>query len=103
MKIDYSGSVPRELSGPPAESGFLGTEAMPIARPPLLEPPGTPASVTKRVCNLLERAPPRWWWPATAITGLIALFVLATNAYLVGTGMGVWGVQIPVVWGFAII
>ncbi|CAB4244251.1 Polysulphide reductase [Methylacidimicrobium sp. AP8] len=75
----------------------------PLARPPLLEPPGTLASVTRGVCQFLERPAPRWWGPATLVTGLMATLVLGANAYLVGTGIGVWGVQMPVVWGFAII
>ncbi|WP_018291063.1 quinol:electron acceptor oxidoreductase subunit ActD [Verrucomicrobium sp. 3C] len=95
--------MPREFSSPPSETSSLAPEAITVARPPLLGSPGTAASVTRGVCNLLERPAPRWWGPATLLTGLIALFVLATNSYLIGTGMGVWGVQIPVVWGFAII
>ncbi len=77
--------------------------AVSLDRPPLLEPPGTIASVTRGVCQFLERPAPGWWLPATIITGLVATLVLVANAYLVGTGVGVWGVQVPVVWGFAII
>ncbi len=103
MKEGYSASAPSQGVGLPKESGGGGAAAHPLVRPPLLEPPGTISSVTKGVCQFLERPAPRWWWPATLITGAIAMLVLATSAYLVGTGVGVWGVQIPVVWGFAII
>ncbi|MGD9896023.1 MAG: quinol:electron acceptor oxidoreductase subunit ActD [Candidatus Methylacidiphilaceae bacterium] len=103
MNEGYSEWAPAQVSGPSGELPFLGGEAHPVDRPPLLEPPGTIASVTQGVCKLLERPAPAWWWPATIVTGLIAFFVLATNAYLVGAGVGVWGVQVPVVWGFAII
>ncbi len=103
MKEGYSASSPWRPPGSPAEGEPQVPAAVSLDRPPLLEPPGTIASVTRGVCQFLERPAPGWWLPATIITGLVATLVLVANAYLVGTGVGVWGVQVPVVWGFAII
>jgi len=61
-------------------------------------------SLTDKVCSLAERPkPPRAWYIAFAVslalTGVLGLMVL----YLITTGIGVWGVNIPAGWGFAII
>jgi Ni/Fe-hydrogenase subunit HybB-like protein len=44
-----------------------------------------------------------WWWIAFAISGLGTLMLLAMIAVTVTTGIGVWGNNIPVGWGFGII
>jgi Ni/Fe-hydrogenase subunit HybB-like protein len=44
----------------------------------------------------------RWWWGGfTIAVALTGVFILAV-AYLFIAGIGIWGVNIPVAWGFAI-
>jgi len=61
-------------------------------------------SVTDTVCGLAERPkPPRAWYVAFALSLSATAVLLAMIVYLVGVGVGVWGVNIPVGWGFAIV
>jgi molybdopterin-containing oxidoreductase family membrane subunit len=59
--------------------------------------------MTDRVTAIvLERPTGVGWVAAVAVTGvLVALFVAALG-YLFVTGVGIWGINIPVAWGFAI-
>jgi molybdopterin-containing oxidoreductase family membrane subunit len=61
-------------------------------------------SMTDRICAiaLRERAF-TWWWaafiPCLALTGLLAVAIV----HLFRAGIGIWGVDWPVMWGFAIL
>jgi len=61
-------------------------------------------SVTDKVCSLVERPkPPLAWYAAFGMAaGLTGVFFAAIG-YLLFMGVGVWGVNNPVGWGFAII
>jgi molybdopterin-containing oxidoreductase family membrane subunit len=61
-------------------------------------------TLTDKVCGIVERPrPPRAWYIAfgvsTALTGLLFTMIV----YLILTGVGVWGVNNPVGWGWAIV
>ncbi len=60
--------------------------------------------VTDTVCSVAERRKwPRAWYIAFGVsTSLLAVLGLLL-AYLVSTGVGVWGNQVPVAWGFPIV
>ena len=61
-------------------------------------------SITEKVCSVVERPkPPRIWYALLALTGSATVVLFAMIAYLITTGIGVWGVNSPVGWGFAII
>jgi Ni/Fe-hydrogenase subunit HybB-like protein len=75
----------------------------PTRRPKLILGDNDFTTVTEKVCSIAERRkPPRAWYVAFAVsasaTGMLGLMV----GYLVFTGVGVWGVNIPVGWGWAI-
>ena len=74
------------------------------AASPVLAPGHTFTSVTDKISAIvLTKRTKRGWW----IGLLIALFgFLALNlgvAYVLAIGVGVWGINIPVGWGFAIV
>lgn len=75
----------------------------PTQRQPLVLGGNDFTSVTERICSIVERPkPPRAWLIAFGLSaGLTALLGLAV-AYLVGTGVGVWGLNKPVGWAFDI-
>ncbi|MHB2032855.1 MAG: NrfD/PsrC family molybdoenzyme membrane anchor subunit [Gemmatimonadaceae bacterium] len=50
-----------------------------------------------------EAPPPRSWYIAITITGLVALMGFAAIGYMLYAGIGVIGNNVPVVWGFLII
>lgn len=61
-------------------------------------------SITDHVCGIVEKPkPPKAWYLAlgltSAITGVLGLMIL----YLIFTGVGVWGLNNPVGWGWAIV
>ncbi|RJP21900.1 MAG: hydrogenase [Candidatus Omnitrophota bacterium] len=61
-------------------------------------------SVTETVCRITEQPkPPRAWYIAFAISSALTGMLFVMIAYLIAVGIGVWGVNIPVSWGFAII
>ncbi|HWA11050.1 MAG TPA: NrfD/PsrC family molybdoenzyme membrane anchor subunit [Opitutaceae bacterium] len=64
----------------------------------------TLASVTERVSRLpLARPRSRFWWAGflAAFAGLLLL--LASVGWLFLRGVGIWGIDMPVAWGFAIV
>ena len=59
--------------------------------------------VTGAVSNIVERKTPRWWYVAATISGLVMAFCLGFDLlYLFMTGVGVWGLQHPVMWAWDI-
>jgi Ni/Fe-hydrogenase subunit HybB-like protein len=73
-------------------------------RPPLLGPGHDLGTVTDRIGGIvLQKHTPVFWM---MIFGLAAMLVGILNAaigYLLFKGVGIWGINIPVGWGFAII
>ena len=73
-------------------------------RPPVLEPGHTFGSVTDKISAItLTSRTPRGWLIGFGIAFLLTMVLLASVAYLLTVGVGIWGIQIPVAWGFAII
>lgn len=67
--------------------------------------PGNPtfSSITNDISAIAEARTPRRWYIAISISGLFALLFFGLIVHLVLTGLGIWGINIPVGWGFAII
>lgn len=62
------------------------------------------ASVTETVCSIAERPrPPRAWYIAFGFSLTLLGIMGAMIAYLIFTGIGVWGLNHPVNWGWAIV
>jgi Ni/Fe-hydrogenase subunit HybB-like protein len=59
-------------------------------------------SLTEMVCALVERPTPRWWWIAFVICGLLCVLGGVMTAYVISTGIGIWGMNQPVGWAFDI-
>jgi Ni/Fe-hydrogenase subunit HybB-like protein len=72
--------------------------------PPVIEPGHTFASVTDHISAIvLKRRTPRFWWVGAFVSFLgFMLFLWAVGNLLV-RGVGIWGINIPVAWGFDII
>ncbi|HZL88138.1 MAG TPA: NrfD/PsrC family molybdoenzyme membrane anchor subunit [Pirellulaceae bacterium] len=87
------------MSGEPARDDTLSD-----GRPPVLEPGHTYATVTDQISSIVlaRRAPRSWLGGFIVALGLLMVFLYAT-AYLLATGIGIWGNNIPVAWAFDII
>lgn len=73
-------------------------------KPPVIQPGHTFGSVTDKISSLVltRRTPVYWFIPFAVASGLLMLFLYAVS-YLLLRGTGIWGIKIPVGWGFAII
>jgi len=70
----------------------------------LLAPGQTYASVTETITSIpLARQPPRAWYYCFAAAFLLLMLLLVAVTWLLVKGVGIWGINIPVAWGFAIV
>ncbi len=71
---------------------------------PILEPGHTLSSVTEKISMItLTRRTPIGWWIGFGISFLLLTVLLYTISRLILVGVGIWGINIPVGWGFDII
>ena len=74
-----------------------------IKRVPMVTGNPTFESVTKDICEPILGKTPTWWFIAFAFSSSIVLLLFGMIGYLVWEGIGVWGLNIPVGWGWAIV
>lgn len=60
-------------------------------------------SVSESVSKIVEGKASRTWWVLFGISSLGTLLLLVSIGYLLWEGIGIWGVNIPVGWGYAIV
>jgi molybdopterin-containing oxidoreductase family membrane subunit len=76
----------------------------PIHPAPVLRGQHTLGEVTDRIAGVVtERPTPAAWWFVFAVAGTLLMLLLVAIAYLLIIGVGVWGINIPIAWGFAIV
>ncbi len=76
----------------------------PPARPPLIGPGHTLGSVTDKISAIvLGRRTPLAWFFGFGVGFVLLLGMLMTITNLLFRGIGIWGPNIPVAWGFCII
>ena len=87
-----------------AESSILdNTINDPARRAPLVLGGQDFAAVTERVCRVTERRrPPLGWYVAFTLAVSWTVVFIVLIGYLIATGIGVWGNNIPVAWAFDI-
>ncbi len=79
-------------------------DLLPGQQPRLVTGDNDFASVTDKVCGIVEREKmPRVWYIALTISSLLTLVLFGLVGYLIKEGIGVWGLNNPVAWGFAIV
>jgi molybdopterin-containing oxidoreductase family membrane subunit len=76
----------------------------PVRRPAPLAPGHTYGSVTQQISALVLQRPYNWRWLLGMGIGfaLTMLFLVAVT-WLLLRGVGIWGIDVPVMWGFAIV
>src|SRR5512143_3346209 len=74
------------------------------AGPPVIEPGHTYASVTDKISSIvLARRTPLFWLIGFFLAFCLTMGLLFAIARLFAKGVGIWGVNQPIGWGFAII
>lgn len=60
-------------------------------------------SVTEKISSIvLDKRPRPLWWTCFLVSGGLFSILCVAVAYLLLRGVGIWGINIPVAWGFAI-
>jgi molybdopterin-containing oxidoreductase family membrane subunit len=86
-----------------SESLQLQDHEAPISHA-VIAPGHTFGTVTDKISAIvLTRHVGKWWMLGLAVTGLLVMVLTTAIAYLLARGVGIWGVNIPVAWGFAIV
>jgi molybdopterin-containing oxidoreductase family membrane subunit len=82
----------------------VGGSRAALSHDPVVRPGPTIGSMTDQICAiaLRERAM-LWWLIAIVLTSLLTGVLFAAILWLFYAGVGIWGVDWPVAWGFAII
>jgi len=76
----------------------------PIAELPILKPGHTYASVSDQIASITLSQPlSRKWMAGFGFALLLCLLLFSAVSYLLAVGLGIWGINMPVAWGFAII
>jgi len=72
--------------------------------PPIIAPGHTFGSVTDKISAVALTEPtPLWWFAGFGMAFGLVMLLLLSATYLFMKGIGIWGVNIPIAWGFAII
>ncbi len=74
-----------------------------VKRVPLVAPGETFESVTEIVSKPMEMKLPSWWLIAFCVAVSGVLLLKSMIAYLIWEGIGIWGLNNPVGWGYAIV
>ncbi|MEW6413561.1 MAG: NrfD/PsrC family molybdoenzyme membrane anchor subunit [Candidatus Zixiibacteriota bacterium] len=59
--------------------------------------------ITEAVSRIVERKPTRWWYGLFSVSVALTLMLVANLVYLFWEGTGIWGLNNPVGWGWAIV
>jgi molybdopterin-containing oxidoreductase family membrane subunit len=74
------------------------------SEPAIIGPGHTFASVTDKISSIvLQRPAPGGWWFGLAVSFALVMLLLYAVTYLLVVGVGIWGINVPIAWGFAIV
>src|ERR1041385_1612359 len=74
-----------------------------LERIPLVQNKRSIGWISDQIAMVIEGKTPLWWKISFVISlGLLSLLGVCLT-YLVGTGVGVWGVRHPIMWGWGIV
>ena len=88
-----SSTTDLKLQAPPVE----------LERVPLVDNRRSIGWISDQIAMVIEGKTPLWWKIGFAISLSLLSLLGAMLIYLVGTGVGVWGVRHPIMWGWGII
>jgi len=75
-----------------------------IERAPVIQPGYTFATVTDKISSIVLTRPASLGWVVGFAAGfLVTQILLFALGYLFMRGVGIWGINVPIAWGFAIV
>ncbi len=89
-----------EESHPPLDGP--SSPAQVLLREPLVLHNRSYSWITDRICGIVEKPQPKLWWALFIPAVLLFLTMVYLFGYLISTGVGVWGQNHPVAWGWDI-
>src|SRR4051794_31573425 len=91
--VENRGAVPpSHPQGEPAPPGQI------------IAPGHTFGTITDQISSIVQtKRTPRRWWIGFGISFLLTMMLFNAIGYLLLRGVGIWGINIPVGWGFAIV
>ena len=87
---------------PPAEINPHAAAILADLRTPLVANKHSLAWITENICSISEGKTPLWWWIAFVPCALLAAVCFSCFGYLIFTGVGVWGENVPAAWAWDI-
>ena len=82
-----------KIQAPPAE----------LEREPLVLNERPPGWISDRITSVVEGKAPRWWWIGLSISVPLMVMLFCVLAYLISTGVGIYGNNQPIMWGWPIV
>ncbi len=80
-----------------------GPRPFEAGEPTYLAPGHSFRTVTDKISAIvLGRKPGMAWQTGLAVSFMIVMMFMGVVTYLIAMGVGIWGIDIPVAWGFAI-
>src|SRR4051812_5413697 len=73
-----------------------------LERQPLVSNQRSMAWISDQVAAVIEGKTPVWWWAIFIPSSILTVVCFSMIAYLMSTGVGVWGLMIPVGWAWDI-
>ena len=74
-----------------------------LQRPELVEGSHDFDVITEDILDPVDAKAPSWWLIGLSLSFSLLMFLLSLIGYLVWEGVGIWGLNNPVGWGFAIV
>jgi molybdopterin-containing oxidoreductase family membrane subunit len=74
-----------------------------VDEPPLITGNPTFSSITEKISSITERKTPKSWFFLIGMSSFLALIMFSLIGFLIWEGVGIWGVQNPNGWGWAIV
>jgi molybdopterin-containing oxidoreductase family membrane subunit len=94
-----------EMAMEPETPDTNGAEKPPVTRrSPVIQPGYTYSSVTDKIGSIvLTQRFGIGWWAGFLFAFALVMMLMYAATYLFAKGVGIWGIDIPVGWGFAIV
>ena len=79
------------------------SEQLTALEKPLVQGNASFHSLTEEVSQVIESKPPIKWWILFGFFGSLCMVLVGAIGYVIWEGVGVWGINIPNGWGWAIV